>query len=273
MKSRSEYLSDLINISKCDLEDSLVLYGNKSYRNAVYLLQQSVEKAMKAWAVMIYNKLDPEKLGKKIWHFSPRAFYLLIEENLPKLISYITDFSEKINFPEFETLLEEEIERIKTESKEEGKYIEAIIKRNESTKRRTFFKMGEELLETFKDPALVEHTLSFAEKLHAYDEITIAFIEMLISIVSSKLPPDIKEIIDMVFLEISRFIREFSDKFAPMILLSLITYPYALYTRYPNKEIPLNQFNMELGIIKHFQPLVDMTRDGITWLEEFSFQF
>ncbi|MHA1224957.1 MAG: HEPN domain-containing protein [Candidatus Heimdallarchaeaceae archaeon] len=268
MKNRKEYLLELISLAKGDLEDANILYTNNSYRNAIYLLQQSVEKTMKSWALLVYNKVEPEEFTKKISHFSPRAFYMLIEEGLPTLIEGIAEFCQGIGIPNIESLFSEEIEKLKEEQIVEKNYLKAIINKDERKKKIFFIKMGEELLQSLNDPQVIESTLDLARSIQIYGDIFCTILEMVVSLIIPILPPDIKNIVELFSFEISRYSRDFTQKFAPVLILSLITYPYEACTRYPNEKIEIEQFNQDLPIIQSFRTLLNLANNGLEWLEE-----
>lgn len=70
----------LYELSIQDLQSAHLLYEFKIYNNAVFFLQQSVEKLIKAIGVF-YNIISPNQL-KKVNHFSASVYKLLIESVL-----------------------------------------------------------------------------------------------------------------------------------------------------------------------------------------------
>jgi len=67
-----------LKLAKDDLETSKLLYDNKHYRNSIFLLQQSVEKTVKADYTAF--SLIPKKQIRKIGHKTPLAFVNLLKQ-------------------------------------------------------------------------------------------------------------------------------------------------------------------------------------------------
>lgn len=68
--------------AKSDLEDSIILFNNKSYNSSVLYLQQSAEKGSKAFGLSI-GTLEERDL-KRIGHLSPMVFIKIVEEPIAK---------------------------------------------------------------------------------------------------------------------------------------------------------------------------------------------
>ncbi|MHA1401385.1 MAG: hypothetical protein ACTSQE_13635 [Candidatus Heimdallarchaeaceae archaeon] len=267
MKTRQEYISELLAIAKSDLHDALCLYANSSYRNALYLLQQSVEKTMKVWALLVYTKVEQEKLVFKIGHTSPRAFFLLMEEGLPKLTDIISNIAKEIGFSEIESSIDEELQNIVDNNYAEGQYFKGIFQKDEREKRSFYKTMAKGLLDSFSETGVIQQLLDTAEISKEYGNLTCSFINMIASLFLSKLPNNIREQLDFYLFEITEYVRDFSDKFSPLLLLALITFPYESCTRYPNDKLCYDQFNLELEIIKSFPRMAKMLIDGLEWFE------
>ncbi len=61
LKTMSSYLS----IAKIDLNDYKILFDNKSYANAIYHLEQSIEKVAKGVYFILLNNPNPKKISHK----------------------------------------------------------------------------------------------------------------------------------------------------------------------------------------------------------------
>jgi HEPN domain-containing protein len=74
----------LLLISKTDLEASKLLYFNKNYSQAIFFLQQSIEKATKCLGLMA-NIIKEDELQRKISHTPTKIYQKLINEQIKKL--------------------------------------------------------------------------------------------------------------------------------------------------------------------------------------------
>lgn len=76
-----KFISELLEISEQDLLASEILYHDKKYPQAVYLLQQSAEKATKAYGLFC-DEIDMSQLISPISHNSEKVFSLSIEKHM-----------------------------------------------------------------------------------------------------------------------------------------------------------------------------------------------
>lgn len=83
-------LKEYLQIAERDLKDYQILFSNGSYANAVYHLEQSIEKIAKIFYFIISDNPDPKKIG----HKSLKVYIKLLEEN-EEFFSFI--FDNKLN--------------------------------------------------------------------------------------------------------------------------------------------------------------------------------
>ena len=95
-ESTKKEINDFLNIAKNDLEDYKNLMEKKSYPNAIYHLQQSVEKTIKSMCFFIFVDFKPKSVGHDFSNIMPlfkkagvlsdllKEFYITIENKLNK---------------------------------------------------------------------------------------------------------------------------------------------------------------------------------------------
>jgi len=121
----TEIYNKLLEISEDDLKSAEVLYKEKLYPQAVFFLQQSVEKASKAWGVIseAIPKSD-KKIRKKVGHDSAKVILLKASKqkemyDLAKKMSEYLNSGTKEEYDETLSYLEKKINKIK-KYREEG---------------------------------------------------------------------------------------------------------------------------------------------------------
>ena len=95
-RSTKKEIKDFLNIAKDDLKDYKNLMEKKSYPNAIYHLQQSVEKTIKSMCFFIFVDFKPKSVGHDFSNIMPlfkkagvlsdllKEFYITIENKLNK---------------------------------------------------------------------------------------------------------------------------------------------------------------------------------------------
>lgn len=78
---------ELLNTSKKDLSAAQTLYESEHFSNAIFLLQQSVEKCIKSYGIAL-QIIEETDLVKKINHSSHKIFIREIKSKIEKLRKY-----------------------------------------------------------------------------------------------------------------------------------------------------------------------------------------
>jgi len=114
-KESEDYAKELLFLSWTDLISSGILYRRKLYPQAVYMLQQSIEKATKA-EYLRDGTLKIDSLKKIIGHKSHLAFNETLLSDFIELAKY--NKSTEKNLPKIEKFFREKFQ--KGQNKEEG---------------------------------------------------------------------------------------------------------------------------------------------------------
>jgi len=236
-----ELADDLMRCAKEDIAVCNLLYTNKKYSHSVQSLQQSVEKASKAYVLYCGN--FSQKEIREISHNSVDAFVRLLD----KMSGYAAIVSKM--YPDIKT----DTKDIKSLIKDKNKCLElakmdykafkVIFNLYDSIKDAFTEKMGDihKLLEGFSLQDLLKASLS-----ERFEEIP--------ECVNGK---QNKEIIDQ-YCNIEK-IKEFLIESLDFIMLYTIagfTFPHFQYTRYPDNRMKPFDYTNELGIVKATPELI-----------------
>ena len=77
---RKSILNEFIHTSKTDLESCVILYDKQLYQQAIFSFQQSIEKAIKVYWLLLNPMTTEKELKQQIGHDS-----ITVYENLAKL--------------------------------------------------------------------------------------------------------------------------------------------------------------------------------------------
>ncbi len=268
MKNRQDTITELITIAKQDIADANTLYNTQSYGNALYHVQQAVEKIMKALALTTYTRLEHEKLMHRIGHDSHRVILLMIEEGLPRLTDIFTRLFKLIGNEDLEDSYNQLLNQMTSTKNIEGKYFKHIIEKKPDKLKSIYKQMSKDILESSQQDGIVQQLVDYAENSREYSLLMISFLEMVISSFSIRLPDKYKKIGDYIISFIEEYSLDMSERFVPVILLTILTAPYEAVTRYPNEMLYISQLNEDSEIIKNFPRIAKLTQNAINWLED-----
>ena len=231
-----------------DINSAKILYTNKIYPTAIYHLQQSVEKLVKAY--MIYYSILNHKNLKSVSHDSPKAFLKLIEKFEPAL-NPVLSIAEKFHSPNLN------IQKI---SKTDIHTFEKLINKS----KKQIVKMEPDKI---KNMIIVADEISnILNKQINYDDIKCKMLEFLSNFKaelcdiedSVEINDKNIEAIDIIETSIEDFeIGSFKDLYSylpTLYILSVITYPHATFSRYPNEF----EYTETLGIVQCFYEITTL---------------
>ncbi|GAI51518.1 unnamed protein product, partial [marine sediment metagenome] len=177
---------------------------------------------------------------------------LEMTEKEHKLIEYIKE--SQLIFPEIEEFVgnyDTHKETIKKTFKELGKSIAKIDVKNIKN--------------------ILSANLQTRTMLHEWlddDQRILKDVEILISSNKSILPENIPEEQKYSFIENLRRRRKYFLNFVNMFTLAMITYPHAIYTRYPNDILSPHEYNKRLGIVSCYNKILKLLNKTIKWYGE-----
>jgi hypothetical protein len=278
-QSSSNYVEELLDTAKIDLEASRVLYNNKLYPNSVYFLQQSVEKTTKAFVLWTRLVGEKELYGKKkrksilerilstifrrkeeaIDHISPKAFILLLRRKPIRI--YVSLWQQQIEDPTLKN-------RLKNLNKEIIQF-ERII-----NKKEKIAKISRVEIEAFlKTCDLYKDSLAKIDKRRLKSQINLlnqSITKRLRDILSSEYMNEIDKI-NNVLKKVEYKIEDLfigAKSLIFLYFLSIITYPHFSYTRYPSKEMGPKDYNESLGIVQTLERIIQVLDETIKDLEK-----
>lgn len=231
-----------------DINSAKILYTNKIYPTAIYHLQQSVEKLVKAY--MIYYSILNHKNLKSVSHDSPKAFLKLIEKFQPAL-NPVLSIAEKFHTPNI---------NIKKMSKTDIYTFEKLIDKS----KKQIVKMEPDKIK--KMVIVADEISNILNKQINYDDIKCKMLEVLSNLRaefndiedSVEIKDENIEAIDIVETRIENFeIESFKDLYSylpTLYILSIITYPHATFSRYPNDF----EYDETLGIVQCFDEITTL---------------
>jgi len=258
----------LLDISKQDLAAAKCLYENELYSQAVFYLQQSVEKAAKAFGLLMGIISENELKGRKGIGHNPLKIHKKVADKQLEQIGKLKDGFEilpelkktelirTINIEEMHKTLEKFIRFYETITKEKSVYIpkdeiEQIIEELENfeTKvqelKRNIHTLSVSESEISK---LKSDLLEFFNTLYIYDSEKI-----------EKVKEDLEQVLNPKLIEdvLRKLILMFSDVIYihfSLFYFSIITFPHAVNTRYPEGELnPLEIYNREYHLVQLFE--------------------
>jgi len=266
---------ELLKISKNDLNSSKILFDYKKYSNAVFCLQQSVEKSMKAYSVI--NKLISfSELKDKIGHNPLRLYSKSAKENisksknLSKALEVKPELKEspmfkKLKLKEFEKgnqrviniisqvnnnlILSEDIYELNLVIEEIKKLIKENIENPEP------IKISKERIQEIKQNWIVNAT-PFVEARKKQEEKIPKNWEDEVNNISDK---DMRRIIKSSYTILSLGGVSHTINF----MLNLFLKPHFDFVRYPDKKNPLKYYNKSNPLIKKFSEILKIQEDNL----------
>lgn len=249
---------ELIEISKNDLKASKILYSNKLYSQSIYMLQQSSEKAIKAYVALI-SGVDLDELKRKTLHVSPVAFVTVVEKIWIFVINVLRLIADDFNFgKKFDTKLDEQIRK--------ETIFNNNLKFNYKKIRELYNKSGEDLV--FLEGEYIKAILEIIDFVETHIDFFSTFVSMYLTrfLLSFEINTKIElsETICNLFYE-----HQTSQlRISRLIIIALITYPHVGYSRYPNEILNPSEYNQKLGIIESFPTISKFLEDSINSMME-----
>lgn len=233
-KFNKKLAKDFVNCSKRDLEAAKLLYDNKYYEHSAYMLQQSVEKLVKAYS--LYLGIIEENELKEINHNTPKAFLKLMEnKGLSELFQAIPDMT-KTNIDENKNKL--------------SSFLQIEDEAYAMLDKDTIIKLIQDMKEI--DISHIENEVTQKEKV---DE-AVNYIKKEMSI-SKEIKIDTKATIN------------FSRGYRLLVPLSFITFSHWCFTRYPDDKLKPVHYNEKLGIVQAFDVIRENINFCISAIENF----
>jgi len=270
-----------------DLDSSVILYHRGHYPQAVFYLQQTVEKAVKSLG-LLFEVIMEEDLGKKIGH-NPLEVY---RKPINRFSDSITGLNKNLGeYPEFDEFIhsagidfDELSSTIKKLQHEFNEYIRTIAQFDLTTEE---LQNSLSKIENIKNEIesvnkrIVEYGLSEDEftslKGELKNQIESAFFSLRISDTRKEEMRSELQSMFKSFLPNKQFFEFFiatSMKIIGIILtlfyLSIITSPHSSRSRYYEGDFnPLAFYIPECPLIKRLPELQEITRDTLEELDEF----
>jgi HEPN domain-containing protein len=237
-------IKDLLELARQDLRAAKLLRGEKLYDLAIYHVQQSVEKAAKAWA--LDSKFIDRSELLDVGHLSPMAFLKISDKTIgKKLVEVIRPI-----FP----------------GTQEALGLEELIKNNSARFARLPAPEVRKVLDACNELSsqLPEVLRKALPKIFA----SLAEISDVGDDESSKIRRTMRERYaerqktDWPFRLISGMLGG-----TLIYLLSALTFPHESFTRYPDLEIKPSEYSESMGIVKLMGEVIAVIEKAI---EDFS---
>lgn len=258
-KRRSEAKS-FLRVAEEDFESAKILYKAGVYSAAIYHLQQSVEKFVKAYVLLLFG-LGKKEIRDYVSHDSPKAFLRLLDK-FKRILNPTLLIAEKAH------LLDTKIPEV---SDQDIRKLESLIKKNKehiakmsSKEIENLITLGYrliEILESRKNQEMIKDKLI---------EILVAFREDLGEIETSKKDQnEVDESIAFIDQTIEKIrntdviLGDYS-KMPALYILSLITYPHATSARYPSEALSPDEYDENLGIVQCFDKIAMLLNEVVS---------
>lgn len=239
-KEAKELARGFLECSRQDIETTRLLYERQVFPLSVYHLQQAIEKAAKAYALVFFaiSKEDLIKIG----HKSPIAFIRMLKKSwVNKFIVVL-----KLFYPDAKTNVSEaeNIINLKKTQKELAKLPESGIQK--------FLDLDEKIREALTS----DETQNLIN----------SQIGILLSSLKGLLPGVNTEEIMKSFR--TNFSLDIACSFGGLYILSVVTYPHWEFTRYPDKEMKPSDYSSDLGIVQCVGRILTKVENAIKVLEK-----
>jgi hypothetical protein len=268
-----------LEIAKKDLLSARLLYSEELYPQAIFYLQQSIEKAMKSFTVLM-GIMEEGEARKQIGHNPLKLQRKLLNElkegfetlpTLKKISLFETGDADKVyrDTLELQKLLDRLIEErpIYLSRQEIMQFIESSNRFESDMKElndRLASARYEDFYEAFDEagkilPGIIEEILP--------DTMDIETIEKETNDAVLGLTESTKKI-RLVMVIILKILYVYLSIF----YLSIITFPHAIVSRYPDENFnPLAFYNRELPLIQLFDECSITTNKVLTELEKLAY--
>jgi HEPN domain-containing protein len=281
-----KFAETLFEIARSDLEASKCLFGRELYPQAVFYLQQSIEKATKSFGLL--NDVIKEDELKHVSH-NPLKVYKKSIEKQKKKIEKITDAIEKVpklgeakiikdlNFRNYHKKIAESLtwfgslDEVKEEilfiQKSELRFViqeldnlESELESELESLKGVTINSNEELLKV----TLEESKKASMEILEAFYEFSPQKIEKGKEDLNIKLDLNLMKVVIRA-IQLALIVKYVTYS---LYYLSLIMFPHAIVTRYPdNNHNPLKMYNKNLPLIQLFCDMVEIMEKTLSKLE------
>ena len=262
-KSNSEMIKNYLDDADRDFKASKDLFLNSDFPNAIYHLQQGVEKLTKAFSFFNFPLTNEEI--RKTGHISPKNFLLLLQK--PETQNLLKQF--KGIYPDLDLTpldkLKDTINKIKLpQSKLEISHLPDYFISDLLNICRTFLNLEDHL--NIKDilninigdnwETLIKNLVTKASKEFTNPGKDIDKIDISFPVGQPGFVPDFRKDIDKI--DISSVIAQLSNIISltllsiPIYLIGIITYPHESFTRYSDGDMKPKDYNDQLGIVQSY---------------------
>ena len=239
-------IDGLITNAEIDFKDSNFLYKNGSYSNAVYHLQQAIEKLVKACA-MDFFRLDYSSV-RKTSHISPQVYLeLLMNPILNKLLRKVGSLIPEVDLKPLD-ILDQTIKNIKrTETKVELAKMPATVLNN-------ILDVCDKIMAIdvkSKGPDVLKEQSG-----DRFDHYLMETLRLLIpnnpDLESQISGLNLKKLVEGNTNFIYDWLNEIIVTMLPLYLLGFIVYAHESFTRYPGELMNPQDYNENFGIVQVF---------------------
>jgi len=274
------FAETLFEIARKDLEAAKCLFERELYPQAVFYLQQSVEKANKSFAMLSGIIKEDEKESKAIGHDSMKVYKKSIKEQKEKLEKINEAFKKFPKLKEIKFMKNLDVEKyyngavdLLATIKSLGKERESILFIPKSDIRSVIRELDKLELEELD----LKH-MEFSKKdLNGIKESYIELLDVFYDFNPQQIEKEKEELEKIITLNLmeelieviqSIPIKNFMYVSHSLFYLSLIMLPHAIVARYiDNNYNPLKIYNKNLPLIQLFDDLVEIMEKTLSKLE------
>lgn len=264
----------LLDIAKQDLKSAKFLFENGLYPQAIFYLQQAVEKAVKSFAIM--TNAIKEREVKAIYHYPLRITEQLLNKQKEKLerlnnaLGAIPKLKETlllrdVNFDEVRGALDKSQEAISS-----------------IQSKPPIFLSKQEIIQLFGNLKELEKEITSAFESSPPPEVTDMWkrgVLEFVDVLYEYNPPEVEKLRKELNALSPNFLEKIIDETKPLLIdlycvyfslfyLSIITFPHAVSTRYPNGESnPLDIYKKDFALVELFDLCAEKVEKTLTKIE------
>lgn len=253
--NQEKIVRELVSTAKRDIDASRTLRSKGDYANAVFYLEQSVEKLTKAYALQLSFVTVGE--AREVSHYSPQVFFKLLQRQWSPYLMKIIESS----YPQFDQEPYRKLRDTVRDFKGSDKKGElAKIPREGFTEVLKIARQMGESINSF---------ISVLQELSPFlnEAIIGPFVQWSRDYGYTGNRSDLEQVFNEKMPAIVEQLRLFGE-FWRLYVLCCITYPHSTTTRYPGEYLNPSDYRAGLGIVDSIEDLLGELEEHFATLDE-----
>lgn len=271
---KSEFIRNLLEISDQDLESAIILFEKGKFPQAVFFLQQSVEKCTKAFA-LFGDALTVEDLKNRVVHLTPKIYTKLADKELRKTVKIKEVFDKDPVLRKTGFFKDVDINTYRNGQKTLISELEKELKRKEFvTDKEDDIVLAINGIKQLLSESNIENLAKIKIPKEEFEKSLKEGINPIIKLMKDKgikaSEEWEKEMQSFNFQDFEKILNDYLkeiliiNKINTMnFFLTLITFKHAVVSRYPEEFNPIEKYNSKYPLIKYFKEVCSFQQDNV----------